>query len=530
MGLISKIEDKLSGSNKHEDQNKLEKEQGTGHHGGKTSGYENEPPTSQAGGASVTSGWDNAGSSGTGSNSHDLRHPIQSEASKGYGNDSSQMPSGAQGVGRDGYGGQASGTETGRNKMLPNEPMKPFSSKGQDAAYQNSRGGSEAQDFEQRFKSGRQSEPEDRSAIPTAGGRQLGDPEGQHHYGRDAALAGGAGAAGTGAYEESKHRGHHGTNSRDSPQQSYGNTGDREGRHHHGRDAALAGGAGAVGTGAYEESKHRGHRGTNSRDTPEQSYGNTGESRHHGGRDAALAGGAGAAGTGAYEESKHRGHHGTNSRDNPEQSYGNNGNTGESRHHGGRDAALAGGAGAAGLGAYETNKHRGQHDMSSRDNPEQSYGNTGSGTTGTGGYESSKLPYRGQGGMDSSRTGPESAYGNNNDSQHHYGRDAALAGGAGAAGLGAYETKKHRDQPEQDSRSYGDGEMRGPGHHGQSGSTGQGYDEPRMSSERAMPGQTSGAGMGSQSGLPTEKKLGGAYEAGYRDAMAHMEAERQKRL
>jgi hypothetical protein len=31
------------------------------------------------------------------------------------------------------------------------------------------------------------------------------------------------------------------------------------------------------------------------------------------------------------------------------------------------------------------------------------------------------------------------------DHDSHYGRDAALAGGAGAAGLGAYEAKKHHD-------------------------------------------------------------------------------------
>jgi hypothetical protein len=96
------------------------------------------------------------------------------------------------------------------------------------------------------------------------------------------------------------------------------------------------------------------------------------------------------------------------------------------RHEG--EAAIAGGAGASGLGAYEAKKH---HDEKHSLPPTQSQGHTAGanapGATGTAPGEA----------FGSSSTNPQD--------QHHYGRDAALAGGAGATGLGAYEAKKHHD-------------------------------------------------------------------------------------
>lgn len=132
------------------------------------------------------------------------------------------------------------------------------------------------------------------------------------------------------------------------------------------------------------------------------------------------------------------------------------------------------------------------------------------------------------------------------DKDHHYGRDAA---GAGAVGAGAYEMeKKHhgkhdRHDPMMEGRGQqGQGMPNEPydqgmggsdrhrhGHHngasgmgagGLSGQQGAGYGQNEMPSQ----GQPGGGMAG---GVPTEKKMGGAYEAGYRDAMQHLQAERQ---
>lgn len=158
-------------------------------------------------------------------------------------------------------------------------------------------------------------------------------------------------------------------------------------QHHYGRDAAVAGGAGAAGVGAYEGSRHAGH---NQQDPSGLSTGPYSQTTvgphssnlrnevdprvdsdlsktnqgHHYGRDAALAGGAGTAGVGAYEASRHTGHTGHNQQDPSALSTGRHSdpraesdlsNTTQG-HHYGRDAAVAGGVGAAGLGGYEATK------------------------------------------------------------------------------------------------------------------------------------------------------------------------------
>jgi hypothetical protein len=110
-------------------------------------------------------------------------------------------------------------------------------------------------------------------------------------------------------------------------------------------------------------------------------------------------------------------------------------------HHLGRDAALAGGAGVAVTGAYEAyEKHKDGN----------SAGGVGGGVvTGERGvigsennpYSSSALDprvdspdHRKSAGISSQSQAPD---------QHHYGRDAAIATGAGAAGTGVYEASKH---------------------------------------------------------------------------------------
>ena len=269
-----------------------------------------------------------------------------------------------------------------------------------------------------------------------------------HHTGRDAALAGGAGAAGLGAYEAEKH--HHTGNDpsgtsglgssttsgapHHSHHQGHHDRQQHASEHHLGRDAGLAGAGTAA---AYEAERHHGHptqsstipsttggMTSSSRDPLTSGHGNQTGTGHHLGRDAGLAG---AGGVGAYEAEKHLGHHdtagerlagsghhpnttssmgtGTGSLTNdPTLSGTQSGTTGTGHrdHHLGRDAALGAGAGGA---AYEADKHHhNKHDPTS--------------TTGVTGSQ---------------------------DPQHHYGRDAAL--GAGAAGAG-YEVDKHHHDKE----------------------------------------------------------------------------------
>jgi hypothetical protein len=267
-----------------------------------------------------------------------------------------------------------------------------------------------------------------------------------HHYGRDAAVAGGLGAAGATAYGA----GHHDNTTAGPHSSNLGNKADprvdsdlsRNQDHHYGRDAALAGGVGAAGLGAHEVG-HSTHQNPNTLSSGTTGYGNTTagphssnlankadprvdsdrSKDHHYGRDAAVAGGVGAAG---YEANKHLGHNDSTTHSNttagPHSS--NLANKADPRidsdrsqdHHYGRDAALAGGAGGA---AYEANKHLG-HDNNSH---------TTHGPTTTSGPHDSNLANKADPRVDSDRS-----------KDHHYGRDAALAGGAGGA---AYEANKH---------------------------------------------------------------------------------------
>ena len=170
-----------------------------------------------------------------------------------------------------------------------------------------------------------------------------------HHYGRDAGLAGAGGAA---AYEAEKHHKKH-----EVPQQVTGPDATIAGTqiagydqpppvggtgHHYGRDAGLAGAGGAA---AYEAEKHhKKHEVPQQVTGPDATIAGTqiagydqpppvGGTGHHYGRDAGLAGAAGAAG---YEGEKHLGHNTSATSTYPEDRLS------------GRESALAGGAGAAG--------------------------------------------------------------------------------------------------------------------------------------------------------------------------------------
>ena len=265
---------------------------------------------------------------------------------------------------------------------------------------------------------------------------------GQHHTGRDAALAGGAGAAGLGAYEADKHHNHQDPSglgssttgaSHHSHHQGHHDRQEQAKEHHHGRDAALAGGAGAAGVGAYEAEKHHHQQdlsGLGSSTTePHHSHHHGHHDRqeqareHHTGRDAGLAGAGTAA---AYEAERHHGHP-TQSSTVPSTTPGMTSSSRDpavsgqdSGHHYGRDAGLVG---AGGVGAYEADKHLGHHNQGTS---AQGTGPTGlTGNTGIGGMQSD-VPSSGQ-------------------KDHHLGRDAGLAAGAGGA---AYEADKHHHNKE----------------------------------------------------------------------------------
>lgn len=260
MGLISKLEDKLSGSDKNDEQKKLEKQQLGSTQQGMDYG--------QQGG--MSSGTSNTMSGGRAS---ELQHPIGSTSGKGSGivggtavtggaGSEALAGSGSHGYGREGNVSSTSdqlrdthlGSSTGSDG--PRQPFNPYSSKGQQIAanadpgpaggYGASQNRAEAGDYgsrrsaedpevrrtqgggvsnnmtDQSFVTGPHSQLENRDAVPTAGGHRVGSgatsnmpgsydtydnsPSSQHHYGRDAALAGGAGAAGYGTYEATKGR------------------------------------------------------------------------------------------------------------------------------------------------------------------------------------------------------------------------------------------------------------------------------------------------------------------------------------
>lgn len=300
--------------------------------------------------------------------------------------------------------------------------------------------------------------------FPGAGGTDRH----QHHTGRDAALAGGAGAAGLGAYEAN--RGHN-NDTRDLPTrglQSGSSAGTESSstvgphssnlanradprvdsdlsrqqpgqQHHYGRDAALVGGAGALGTGAYEADRH--HHNNNldplasgatsgtTADPHSSDVANRADPRvdsdlsrqqpgqqHHYGRDAALAGGAGTLGAGSLEAERNHHHNrdpltsGTSTGSQPSTTFSDQrAQAPGQQHHYGRDAAALGGAGALGAGAYEAERNHHNRDQL-----------TGT-TTG-----SASDPY----------THPRSAVtgSQSTDPQHHYGRDATALGGGAMAG------------------------------------------------------------------------------------------------
>ncbi|KAH6644483.1 hypothetical protein C7974DRAFT_21759 [Boeremia exigua] len=398
------------------------------------------------------------------------------------------------------------------------------------------------------------SQPPQAYKSPEIGNNDLGPKD---NSSRNAALGAGAGLAGATAigYGLSQHddKSHHssapvtstqpGTSSLSQPtvshqgQQSPHST--EPGQSHTGRDAALAGGAGIVGAGAgyaygqraqpqfdpkeqerlekeaakrqhdyekkhdkdlhkldkehekdlkkyekeaakhdeKEKEKSGGILGFLHRDkskkekkdrSPESSPRHSAERRsaeHHTGRDAAVAGGvgAGAAGLAEYDSDDKFGHgsgyKGRNLlRKEPPEGHparealhannrvGVDGPIGTATtdtdrtgdHHYGRDAAIGGGAlGAGALGAHELSKDRTEP-------------NTVSSSTGYApGARETTLPGQHASGLTGSQT---TTLPDRTRDDHHYGRDAAIGGGAlGAGGLAAHELHDKRTDPTSSS-------------------------------------------------------------------------------
>ncbi|KAH0330264.1 hypothetical protein KCU74_g5292, partial [Aureobasidium melanogenum] len=307
-----------------------------------------------------------------------------------------------------------------------------------------------------------QPEPEKMKDRTTAGPHQSdmmnrADPrvdsdlskQNEHHYGRDAAVAGGLGATGAGAYEYGKHHSQPAesisTSAFDPRSTNTTNLVDpnhdpileqQRVERQRAYETALASGAGAGGAGAYDQStlgtSPFASRSANTDPALAQQ-----QSGHHYGRDAALAGGAAGIGAGAYEHGRHQGGpsdaaFGTSTFDPRSTNTSNVVDPStdptlaqqQQGHHYGRDAALVGGAGAAGAGAYEYGKHHGTGS------------NLGTST------------------VDPSSTGRAPVVDPNHDpiltrereERQRFARDAAVAGGAGAAGYGAYEALDPKEQ------------------------------------------------------------------------------------
>jgi len=246
-----------------------------------------------------------------------------------------------------------------------------------------------------------------------------------HHYGRDAGLGAGAGGL---AYEAEKHhhKDHSGIGS--TAQDQLAGSGHPSG-HHYGRDAGLGAGAGGL---AYEAEKHhhKDHSGIGST-AQDQLAGSGHPSGHHYGRDAGLGAGAGGL---AYEAEKHhhKDHSGIGST--AQDQVAGSGHPSGRDHHLGRDAGF--GAGVTGVDEHQKFRDTGRVDPGTNIREHQHPGA-------------------------SLATYPSPGYGNERDHQqntgHHGHRkeEEALAGGAAAGGLAHHEHSKHDEKAmEKDEKHH----------------------------------------------------------------------------
>jgi hypothetical protein len=221
--------------------------------------------------------------------------------------------------------------------------------------------------------------------VPGEFPTETGEDPHEYHLGRDAAIGAGALGLGAAGYEASRDKAEPSAISKDElggqghPIQTTTNTlesaptadvhGDTN-EHHYARDAAIAGGVGVAGVGAYELAKDHEERFPNTsqplrgqaqqqEDVPVAPQ-PTAPAQHHLGRDAAVAGGVGAAGVGAYGLEKNHKERMPAPRTMDEVQQPVDQAPEPEQHHYGRDAAVAGGVGAAGVGACELDKDHAQ--------------------------------------------------------------------------------------------------------------------------------------------------------------------------
>lgn len=327
------------------------------------------------------------------------------------------------------------------------------------------------------------------------------EPSGGHHLGRDAALVGGAGAAGLGAHEALKS--HSSPAQQPAPASATG-TANRYpsplGSHE-----ALADRTVPTQQPTYSPS-NQSSPALGSSEFPPNSQTERSSNDHHLGRNAALAGGAGAAGLGAYAATRDRNdpadsqqpqgssalHPSTSGSttsqplaqsQSPQHVPGNpltGAKESQQEHHYGRDAALVGGAGAAGAAGYATlhddrgdtgpaSKTIGPHesnianivDPRVRPEPEKMKDHTTAGP-----WQSDTLnkldpkvesdPNKADVKVHGYATGvapqpvgqqqQQQQLSADQDNDHHYGRDAAVVGGTGAAAYGATQAYDQHEQ------------------------------------------------------------------------------------
>jgi hypothetical protein len=266
--------------------------------------------------------------------------------------------------------------------------------------------------------------------------KQKAHPKEEHHYGRDAAIAGGTGAAGYGAYDAAKSYGNHPATqpSASLNEQRYDPSAsgahnptlgtsqraqdhEQKPEHHYGRDAAAVGGLGAAGAGTYAAT--RDHSSIPSTSTADQ-YNNpfSAPATHQ----LAVAQ--------QHYNSTPTTQHAPSTQQQQSTQLGQQPQ--ESQHHYGRDAAVVGGLGAAGASAYAATRGN-DHTQQPHAHQPTSYQPVQQSTVGPSGQTAHQ---------------PQTTPATQQD-QHHYGRDAAVVGGLGAAGAGTYAATHGNDHTQQ---------------------------------------------------------------------------------
>ena len=235
----------------------------------------------------------------------------------------------------------------------------------------------------------------------TGNNENLGSSTTGHHYGRDAAIGAGAGAAGAGLAS----RGQHGS----------------EGALGKDRNTGIIGGEAQ----GHPVSGHKVQSGSSTtHDKTHDSH-----EKSHEKKPGLLEKIKSAVGGKHNKESEH---HGATTEEDPATSSGG--------HRYGRDAAVVGGAGAVGGAAYETEQHR--HGKDSTVVPQAYDSHTG---TSRNNPTSATTAHAADPSLSGTSRGVDPA---TSGSGHHYGREAAVVGGTAGAGGAAYEAEQRHKQSE----------------------------------------------------------------------------------